>query len=335
VNITHGGSVVHWMIGTPIRQVRLPRLANEFFQRTGRDEVLVPMEVHAGGLAPALALYAAASNAGGLISTLPHKGRIAGLVDACSPRAALTGMVNTVRKEAGRLVGDMLDGAALAAALRQRAVDLRGRRAVVLGCGGFGSAAAFELLAAGAQTLVLVEVDLARATRLAQRLDAHFGAGRVRVRGPWRGPAPGHHPELAGAQLLVQASPAGMHRDGDPALHAAEVMPCDLDALQGLELLVDAVTGPATALMRAARARGLGVLGGDEIAAAQLPLVLDFWRVPDVACSSSASPAVHVTSASPSESAESAGSAQSAPSPSLAPAEPSRAGQPIQPETHR
>ena len=70
MSITQGGSVVHWMIGTPIRQVRLPRLANELFQRTGRDEVLVPMEVHADGLAPALALYAAASNAGGLISTL-------------------------------------------------------------------------------------------------------------------------------------------------------------------------------------------------------------------------------------------------------------------------
>lgn len=335
MSITHGGSVVHWMIGTPIRQVRLPRLANELFQRTGRDEVLVPMEVHADGLAPALALYAAASNAGGLISTLPHKGRLAGLVDACSPRAALTGMVNTVRKEAGRLVGDMLDGAALAAALRQRAVDLRGRRAVVLGCGGFGSAAAFELLAAGAQTLVLVEVDVARATRLAQRLDAHFGAGRVRVRGPWRGPELGHGPDLQGVQLLVQASPAGMHRDGGPALHAAEALPCDLDALQGLEFLVDAVTGPATALMRAARTRGLGVLGGDEIAAAQLPLVLDFWRVPGVACSSSASPASPAApelSASP---AESAGSAESAPPPPPAPAEPRRAGQPIQPETHR
>lgn len=332
MSITQGGSVVHWMIGTPIRQVRLPRLANEFFQRTGRDEVLVPMEVHADGLAPALALYAAASNAGGLISTLPHKGRLAGLVDARSPRAALTGMVNTVRKEAGRLVGDMLDGAALAAALRQRAVDLRGRRAVVLGCGGFGSAAAFELLAAGAHTLVLVEVDVARAARLAQRLDAHFGAGRVRVRGPWRGPEPGHGPDLQGAQLLVQASPAGMHRDGEPPLHAAEAPPCDLDALQGLEFLVDAVTGPATALMRAARTRGLGVLGGDEIAAAQLPLVLDFWRVPGVACSSSASTAVPELSASP---ADSAGSAESAPPPPPAPAEPRRAGQPIQPETHR
>jgi len=179
---------------------------------------------------------------------------------------------------------------------------------------------------------VLVEVDVARATRLAHRLDAHFGAGRVRVRGPWRGPEPGHGPDLEGVQLLVQASPAGMHRDGGPALHAAEALPCDLDALQGLEFLVDAVTGPATALMRAARTRGLGVLGGDEIAAAQLPLVLDFWRVPGVACSSSASTAVPELSASP---ADSAGSAESAPPPPPAPAEPRRAGQPIQPETDR
>ncbi len=294
MSTAHGGSVVHWMIGAPIRQVRLPRLANAHFERTGRDEVLVPIEVQVDGLVPALALYAAASNAGGLISTLPHKARLAGLVDACSPRAALSGMVNAVRKEAGRLFGDMLDGAALAAALRQRAVDLRGRRAVVLGCGGFGSAAAFELLAAGVQGLVLVDPDLPRAVRLAQRLDAHYGAGRVRVRGavrvPSSPPTPVHDRDVAQAQLLVQASPAGM-QGGGCAVHGIGALPCDLDALQGLEFVVEAVTGPPTALVQAARARGLGVLGGDEIAAAQLPLVLDFWHAPGASCGSSAAAA--------------------------------------------
>lgn len=264
MSIVRGGTRIHWMIGTPISQVQMPGLANTYFGETGCDEVLMPMEVHPEHLEAVLGLYASASNVGGLISTLPHKAALSRLVDRRSERASLIGMVNVVRKDGGRLVGDILDGEALVLALESRGFTIGGSAALVIGCGGFGSAAALGLLLAGARRVDLLDIEPQRSAALVQRLQEHVEGHRVRslAAGP-----------PFEAELLVQASSQGMRVQDEP--------PVDLHQVRGLQVVVDAVAGVETRLLRAARAAGLAVVSGEEIALAQLQPVLRFWASAD------------------------------------------------------
>jgi shikimate dehydrogenase len=257
--LVQGNSRLHWMIGHPIAQVKMPGLANAEFRRRGSDEALVPIDVPPGSLGDVLRLYMAASNVHGLLCTLPYKLELRHRVHELSARAALLGCVNTVRKQGTRLVADLLDGVGFGAALRQAAREVRERRVGICGCGGFGRAAALESLEQGATAVHLLDTDQVRASATARALQARFGADRVA--------AADQLP--SDIEILVNASPLGMR--------SSDAMPCRLSDFARLQGVVDAVTGVQTPLLQAALARGLWVIDGEAIASAQMSAVLDFW----------------------------------------------------------
>jgi shikimate dehydrogenase len=255
-----GSTRVHWMIGSPITQVHMPALATHYFEQHHRDEALVPIEVPLARLDAALSVFATARNVCGLLSTLPHKASLSARVDGCSERSALLGVVNTVRKQGTRLIGDIFDGEGVVSALSQAGVSLRGADVAVIGCGGLGSAAACAVLERKAACVSLIDVDTGRALSLAELLGQRFGKAKAQACA-----APPPH-----CQVLLHCSPVGMGDD--------DAMPCDLEPLQRLLAVVDgAASKTPTALMRAAASRKLIVVEGSAIAQAQLKHVIDFW----------------------------------------------------------
>src|SRR6266571_2493821 len=87
--------------------------------------------------------------------------------------------------------------------LDELSADAPRRRVVQVGAGGAGVAVAHALLTLGAGEVTIVDMNAARAARLAQDLRARFGAGRA---GAARDPARA----LAAADGLVNATPVGM-----------------------------------------------------------------------------------------------------------------------------
>ena len=257
----HGATRVHWMIGHPIAQVRMPALANEAFSRGGLSQVLVPLDIPPQALHDALCVYAAASNVHGLVCTLPHKMALAAGVDRLLPRAALLGAANVVRKSAAGLEGDMLDGVGFGGALAAAGRSVQDRHVGIIGCGGFGRAAALEALERGASTLSLLDANASRAESLSALLCGHFGAGR----------ATACHALPSTVEVVVNASPLGMR--------GSVGMPCRLDGLRNLIGVVDAVTGPRTPLVAEAMRADVWTVEGDAIAQAQLHAILEFWAV--------------------------------------------------------
>ena len=175
--------------------------------------------------------------------TIPHKGAMAARCDRLSETAARLGSVNTVWREGDVLCGDTTDGIGFLAALDQELPgwDAAHKRALIIGAGGAAPPIVDALRSRGFKAITLASRTASRAETLATALGCQS--------------APLDELDLSGADLLVNASPAGMA--GQPALAL------DLAALPAHAIVDDIVYAPAeTPLLRDARERGLRRIGG-------------------------------------------------------------------------
>ncbi len=205
----------------------------------------------------------------GLNVTIPHKLRVAELVNRRTPAAERLGAVNTVDADGGRLVGDNTDVAGFARALTEHgAFDPAGARAVLLGAGGAGRAVAWALRDLGVEHLTLANRRVERADALAHALrDEPLG---VASRGL---DDPGLARELREATLLVNATSLGMAGGPGPL-----TMPLPAAWLHDGLFVCDIVYRPAeTPLLAHARSIGCRVLGGLEMLVLQGAASLERW----------------------------------------------------------
>lgn len=179
----------------------------------------------------------------GLNITHPVKQTIIPLLDELAPSARSVGAVNTVLFGPDGATGHNTDVTGFGAAFDETLGDAPRGRVVLLGAGGAGSAVATALAERSIAHLVIVDVDVDRATLLAQQTGA-FAASLSDL------------PDLlAAADGLVNATPSGM------AAHPGA--PVDLDLLARPAWVADIVYRPAeTALLAAARATGRRVMSG-------------------------------------------------------------------------
>lgn len=246
------------VIGWPVRHSRSPGIHNAAYRALGLDWLYVALPVPPGRVADAL-VGMRALGIEGLSVTMPHKAAAAAAVDVCTADAAALGAANTVRREGERLVGDNTDGGGYVDSLLAEGIDPAGRRCVVLGGGGAARAVVRALAASGAASVVVVNRDPGR------------GAAAAELAGPVGGVGALDDPGLlAGADLLVNATPLGM---GDDRTLAADPAPLPEHAV-----VSDLVYHPRrTPLLDAAEARGLRTVGGIGMLVHQAARQLVAW----------------------------------------------------------
>lgn len=239
------------IVGHPVAQVKAPRELTRHLRGAGVDAVVLPFDVAPGDLAAFLAALALSPSVAGVVVTIPHKPAALGLAAEATRRASRTGAANVLTRRAdGSWSADNVDGAGFLGGLRAGGVDPWGRRALVVGAGGVGSAIAIALADAGADVL-LHDVDRTRAERLAERVPRSLVL-------------PG--PDPAGCDLAVNATPAGM-RAGDP-------LPFDVSRLGPGAAVAEVVMEPAeTPLLKRAASLGLRVFPGRLVLEHQLALL--------------------------------------------------------------
>jgi shikimate dehydrogenase len=250
-----GETRIHLIVGDPIAQTKSPAGLTRVFAERGVDAVCIPMQVAVGDFDAFMATARRVRNIDGIVVTVPHKLAAARHCEVLSGRSRLLGAVNAMRREPdGSWSGDMTDGVALVAALHASGFAPRGRRALVVGAGGAGSAVVLALAQAGARVAVH-DIDAARRNDLCARLAAYeVAAGSA---------------DPAGCALVVNATPLGMAAD-DP-------LPVEVDRLDAGAFAADLVTKPAvTPFLEAARRRGSPILTGEGMFAPQAGILADF-----------------------------------------------------------
>lgn len=250
------------VLGEPVRHSLSPRLHNAAFAALGLDWAYGAFPVRPANLAAAVQ-GARALGFVGLSVTMPHKQAVARIADQVSRTVSLLGAANTVAFAGGVVQAASTDGDGLLADLASAGFDPAGRSAVVLGAGGAARAAVLALAEAGASVVVVNRSpDRARAAA------ALAGAsGRV-----------GGDDELAGADLVVKATPLGMPGPG-AAPGTGDDPGTGLGARCGAgQLVVDLVYHPpATPFLEAAAAAGATVRNGLGMLVHQAGLQVEWW----------------------------------------------------------
>jgi shikimate dehydrogenase len=210
--------------------------------------------------------FADALQVSGASVTIPFKLSLAACADELDEAARRIGAVNTLRRTNGAWHGRNTDAAGFLRPLDDRRIELRGRRASILGSGGSARAVAVALESRGAVVTVHAR-DRQGAERVADGVRAADGGRTAEGTGPRVGEWP---PAPASWDLLVNCTPVGMHPRVDDT-------PLDASRLLG-DLVYDLVYNPLeTRLLREAAAAGCRTIGGLDMLVAQAVEQFAWW----------------------------------------------------------
>jgi len=237
---------VYGLIGNPVGHSLSPPMHEAGYEKLGLDARYVTFEPPKDEAVAAIE-SAATLGVSGLNVTIPFKQDV---LDAVEPDdlAERIGAVNTIDFSTDPPTGHNTDATGLVRALEHHDVLLDGR-AVVVGAGGAGRAAAFGLAEEG-MTVDIANRTVEKATDLAADVTAATAVD---------GTAEGHGLDsisdlLDGADLLVNATSVGMEEDRSPV---------PADALSSDLAVMDAVYAPLeTTLLRDAEAVGATTVDG-------------------------------------------------------------------------
>jgi shikimate dehydrogenase len=261
--MVRGTTKLYMIVGHPISQVKSPEIFNEGFARNNIDAVMIPLDIDADGLSAFVDMFRHSHNIHGVIVTIPYKERIVQYIDRPSAQVSALGAANVIRLTRSREIeGDMMDGKGFLRALSKKNVSVQNKHVLIIGCGGAGSAVAWDVLHDGVARVSLLDVDYDKARDLHVRLVEDYPHRDIRVVS---------NPP-ASFDLVMNATPLGM-ASTDP-------MPMDVENIPAGAVVTDAVTSPPmTPFLESAMMKGLVVQSGPEMAAGQAPLIAAFFGI--------------------------------------------------------
>lgn len=162
----NGETRVYGVLGYPVAHSLSPAMHNAAFRAARLNAIYVPFPVAPERLAEGVRGLCAAGVSGFNV-TVPHKSAVLALLDDVLPEARAVGAVNTVRRQAERLVGTNTDGVGFLLSL-ERDLGFRpaDKHVLLLGAGGAARAIAFALLGVGVASLIVANRTLERAKAL-------------------------------------------------------------------------------------------------------------------------------------------------------------------------
>lgn len=248
------------VVGDPIWQVQSPSVLTRILVERGEDAVVVPMHVAPSDLAGLFDALKSVRNVDGILITVPHKQDAYALCSTCTDRADFVEAVNVVCRTDDGWHGDNTDGLGYLDGIEREGFSVQGRRALLVGCGGAGSAIALEIMKRGAAELAIHDIDTTRRDSMIAKL-RNIYPGRI-VAGD---------ADPADFDLVANATPLGMN-PGDP-------LPVDVSRLRPSQFVACVITKPEVPpLIVEARRRGCPTMTGTDMFAAQAATLVDFLR---------------------------------------------------------
>jgi shikimate dehydrogenase len=227
------------LIGWPVEHSRSPAMHNAAFSALGLDWCYILLPTPLDQLAAIVARIRSGELQGANV-TIPHKQAVMPFLDEIDPAAQAVGAVNTIVKQADRLIGFNTDTLGFKRALIETGVEVADQPCAVLGAGGSARAVVYVLNELGAHITVYArDIDKARTVHAHSR-----SLGALREIDP-------------ATRLIVNTTPVGLspHIDASP-------WPDDLSLPQHA-LIFDLLNNPPrTKFMQQAERAGLRAVNG-------------------------------------------------------------------------
>ncbi len=205
---------IYGLFGHPVKHSLSPNMHNSAFNELGLDSVYVAFDIDPENIADATEAIRV-MGIKGINITIPHKQTIMPFLDEISPDARLTGAVNTVKNEDGKLSGFNTDVGGFLRAIRED-LDLvpEGKTIFLIGAGGAARAVLSAFCMNGGSSVYISDIIKEKAVELADQFKENFeniSFKTIDIENH------GSVSEKFGVtDILVNASPAGM--DGVGAL---------------------------------------------------------------------------------------------------------------------
>ncbi len=236
------------LFGFPTKHSLSPLIHNYVFEKKKINCVYLCFEIKPKDLekaVKALKVY----NFIGVNVTIPFKQKIMRYLDRIDKKAQLIGAVNTIKNENGKLIGFNTDGSGFVKAIKKICkFNLKGKRVILLGCGGAGFSIGVSLCFEKIQSLELYDIQPQRVKKLASHLKKNFKD--IQIQPVFKE----KELMLKNADLLINATPCGM-KD--------KKLPINIKGLNKNCLVYDLVYNPPqTPLLKECRKLGIRGFNG-------------------------------------------------------------------------
>ena len=244
---------IYGIFGHPVKHSLSPNMHNSAFNELGLDSVYVAFDIEPDNIGEATNAIKV-MGLKGINITIPHKQTIIPYLDEVSPDAKLTGAVNTVKNEDGKLSGFNTDVGGFLRAIRE---DLdftpEGKTLFLIGAGGAARAVLSAFCMNGGAIVYIADIIKEKAIKLADQFKANFKEISIETNNiEDRGIV---SEKFSEADILVNASPAGMDGIG--------TLDIPLNNLKQSAVVYDLVYKPVkTQLLQDAKKLGHKASGG-------------------------------------------------------------------------
>ena len=205
---------IYGIFGHPVKHSLSPDMHNSAFIELGLDAVYVAFDIEPDDVGDATRALRT-MGIKGINITIPHKQTIIPHLDEVSADARLTGAVNTVKNEDGKLSGFNTDVGGFLRAIRE---DLdfspQGNTLFLVGAGGAARAVMSACCMNGISQIYITDIIGEKAESLAQDFKDHFEDIDISPLSIEDEDTLAE--KLSAADILVNASPAGMDGVGKP-----------------------------------------------------------------------------------------------------------------------
>lgn len=202
----------------------------------------------------------------GINCTIPHKIAVMQYLDEISESAKIIGAVNTIVNDNGRLFGENTDGKGFMMSLESNNIDVKGKKAVVLGAGGASRAICVEMGLAGASEITIVNRSRPLAEELLNILRTNTKAEADFVE--WKDT----YVIPADTEIVINATSVGLYPNVN------DIPNIDLDSITPAMFVQDVIPNPTeTALIKEMRRRGIRCATGAGMLINQAALNIEMW----------------------------------------------------------
>lgn len=239
------------LLGKPLGHSISPAMHNRVFEKLGMDYCYMPVEVTEKNLKKVFSGLSA-MNVAGFNVTIPHKINIIEYLDELDPLAATIGAVNTICVKSGKTTGYNTDGEGFIRSLENEAqISVKGKRVLLLGCGGAARAIAMTLAFHDAGKIYLYNRTLAKAEGLSEEINS-----KTRPCSAVIVSQESLRKAMETCDILINSTSIGMHPHKD-------LLPIDESLISQNLIVADIVYNPLmTKLLKTSRDKGCAIVPG-------------------------------------------------------------------------